>query len=964
MEEQGAKVDNSLLTPVVGGSGSNSIDSRRMRRSHTSKDFDMYLPESNDEASNSAEIFSTKIVAHTIPTESPLKRPHTPSAIPEPVEKRLQRPTNSNEEIPYPNTVATFAVDVSGSTKGRVLEEEKEAIRTLCGGLSRDAFIQADIIPWNNDVQPLICADELETLKSRGGTEPNKLNVSLEARTALSRCSAWFLLTDGEVDHLETRRFSNGICTTGLHGIPCVVILFGYMTARPVECNISVGLSVFSNAADCLFLFHDIDTTQVYILQSKGAFNAMLPSSLQELVLDTRTLWSDVPLFKYRQLFDLSLPARQQLQSDELLLQSRRKINLQDLYRNQIDSSTAGEILADKDNLQSVLLAAQIRGDDDHLRRWISEQSLSEENILLRERPDIDRRATNTMRALLSLLDRPIKDSEISVLQHDLRIAHRKNWAEFIWSLRTEDNERSERSSVVSIAMNRISSNRKEMDSGTNSPRILSPISSSRALKHNQYISHNNGPQNPYFPTSSSILPPSTPRPMHRFISGQSSAVRATQPDLRNVPPEITDSSDLRTLKSGLTGGNTGALYIQGYQHRPGEPIFEGTCPICEEDDVLLVLILKSPPTEISTPHFPRPNDRKGLAYPLAMGTYPETDILSSQISCDSCAYTMVQGKMAYDGDRVTAAIPIMQSAFSGEYQSTTSRLIDLALEKRFQKSSAELVFLSIIYSTLANLEGENVESRSEGLKKASSWIAETIQLPPCLSMSITGSTPQTSLDRNQMPMIEVLEDSIKDVEQPESPLLRYPVGGFVVLMLIITDLDLVKSTLVKSRQLAVWHRFLFHLVERHCALVAINPPTTILALQNIIGVSSADTDMDNLDDLHLKPITEIPIEHREKTKLQDEPRNVSTDSPIPVKSKVPAIDLSTVCQTHLLSEEDLEEFQRLGDLFEPVEDLCSAALHSFLRCLSQQVLAPSLAIDVFDKMRAQKDLHDVFVIS
>ena len=299
-----------------------------------------------------------------------------------------------------------------------------------------------------------------------------------------------------------------------------------------------------------------------------------------------------------------------------------------------------------------------------------------------------------------------------------------------------------------------------------------------------------------------------------------------------------------------------------------------------------------------------------------------------------------------------------MQPAFSGQYQLTTLGLIEDTLEKRFQKSSIELVFLSIIHSTLANLDGVNIVLRSEALTKASSWIAETTRLPPCLSMSITGSISQAN---DQMPMMEVLDHNLKGIEQPKSPLLQYPVGGFVVLMLVIKDMNQVK--LIKSCQLAVWHRFLFHLVERHCQLVALNQSKAILALQNILAVSSANTNVDNRNDHHLRPITELPGDPRDQTKLQDEPRNVLIDSSIPGESNVPSICLSTVCQTHLLAEEDLDEFRRLENLFEPVRDLCSAALHGFLKCLSEQAFGPSPAIDIFDTMRAQEDLHEVLVI-
>ena len=949
-EGPGVKDDKTLLTPTVEGSEKKLNQSLPRSAPNTSQDLNLHLTGSKDGPLSSFGVTSTKQgdsgsqilpskmgVTSTIPTESPLKRPDESSAIPIPIEKRLERPVNSTEDIPYSDTVATFAVDISGSTQGRVLEEEKETIKTLCGGLSRDASRHADIIPWNHDVQKLARADEIDTLTSVGGTEPSRLIVSPEARTALSKCSAWFLLTDGEISHRETRAFSQGICGTGLHGVPCVVILFGYKTARPVGCNISVGLSVFSNTADCLFLFHDIDTTQVYILQCKGVFNAVLPPDLHELALDARTLWNDVPLFKYRQLFDLPLPARQQLQSDELLLQSRRKINLQDLYTNQIDSSTAGEILSNNDNLQSVLLAAQVRGDDDNLRRWISEQSLGGQNILLRERPDIDRQAAIKMQAVLSLLARPIPDSETAAMQQDLRTAHCRNWVQFVSDLGVEYHERSARSTVVSGVMERISSNRREMDSGCHSPTILSPLMSfTPQSEDTQYHYFDDRPQDLCHPTPFLSTPPGAPRLTNRVF-------------------------DLLAVKARLVGENAGALYIPQYQYQQGDSVFEGTCPICGENDVILVFLLKLPPTDISTPKFPQPNDRKGLAYPLAMGTYPETDILSSQLSCDSCAYALVQGNMEYDGDKITAAIPVMQSAFSGRYQSTTSKLVDTALEKRFQKSSIELVLLSIIQGCLANLDGKNLELRSTALKKASCWIAKQTRLPLCLSMSITANTAQSDPHRDPMPMIEVLEVNIRHIEQPESPLLQYPIGGFVVLMLVTRDLKQVTS--VEACRLAVWQRFLFHLLERHCAFLVNNQSQAIRALQEIFTVSSANTDSDSADDRHLKPVAKIPNDSKEQSKLQDEPRDVLMDSPISAESKVPSVQLTTVCGTHLLSEEDLEEFQRLEDLFEPVESLCSAALHRFLKCLSQQVQTPSLAINLYDKMRAREDLHDIFVI-
>ena len=912
----------------------NPEPSRSSRAANTSEVPGLGLTESDSKLTNLAgnlsyanegELYGqnpsqNKKVRPTIPTESPLKRPIEPSAIPEPVEKPLQRPVNGSEEVLYCDTVATFAVDTSGSTEGKVLDEEKEAIKTLCSGLSRDAYSQATIIPWNHDVQGLNRADELEALFSDGGTCPSRLNASSKARMALSKCSAWFLLTDGQIDRQEIKDFSQGICDACLHGTPCVVVLFGYRSPRPSLCNISVGLSVFSNAADCLFLFHDLDSTQVYILQSKGVFNDLLPPGCHQPILDMKTLWSDLPLFQYRQLFDLPLPIRQELLPDELLLQGKRKIDLQDLYQNKVDSSTASEILANNDNLQSVVLAAQLRGDDENIRRWVSKQKVQAKNVLHCERPDVQHQADYSMRVLLSVLADPNPDRRrLNNLRHKLRTAHHKNWVKFVSKISAEHREELARNGIVSDVMNRIRSNRREMDSGLNSPNILSPVA-----------------RGSYCPT----------------FSSQSSYVQGTP-----LAP------DLLTLKSLLKEDNAGALYIEQYKYRPGPSNdgFERTCPVCEEEDVLLVFLLKSPPTDISTPMFPQPNARKGLAYPLAMGTYPETDILSSQVCCDSCAYIMISGKMEYCGDQVIAAVPIMQAAFSGEFESTTLDLIDIALQKRFQKTSIGLVFLSIIYSTLTEVDDKSFDLRSEALKTACSWILRKTCLPSCLSSSIASSTPTTSASSSPRPIIPVLEENIMNVQQPEPPLLQYPVGGFVVFMLIIRDFTRVGS--LKTFQLTVWHRFLFHLVEKHCALLAADQSRAILALQNILLHSSADPDTGYGNDLDTKHSPKMENEPGGASELLQDSVDVPIGSSIPGQPRLlTSTQLNTICGTHLLSEEDLDEFQRLEDLFEPVENLCSVALHHFLTYLLKEVTTPSLAIDVFDTMRAKENLHDVFL--
>ena len=240
---------------------------------------------------------------HSGPTESPLKRPVEADAAHSVVEQPLKRPGDDEEEISFASAIAAFAVDVSGSTEGKVLEEEKAVITSLCSGLFHHAKSQARILPWSLKAGPVLHSNQLNALLSGGGTDPNCMNNDFATSTALRKCSVWSLLTDGEISSNGVRNFSSGLCNSWLHGTPCIIVLFGYRNSRrprPSSCNVSVGLSVFSNAADFLFLFHDIDMAEVFLLQLKGKFNAILPHGHDRrdgLVFHETTLWCHLPSF-------------------------------------------------------------------------------------------------------------------------------------------------------------------------------------------------------------------------------------------------------------------------------------------------------------------------------------------------------------------------------------------------------------------------------------------------------------------------------------------------------------------------------------------------------------------------------------------------------------------------------------------------------------------------------------------
>ena len=164
---------------------------------------------------------------------------------------------------------------------------------------------------------------------------------------------------------------------------------------------------------------------------------------------------------------------------------------------------------------------------------------------------------------------------------------------------------------------------------------------------------------------------------------------------------------------------DTDVLFIPGYKYSRianSSAAFEGECPLCGDMNAILALLVKEPMTGLVTPGFPGPKSRGLLEFPLTIGMYPEAEVLSSFVCCDSCAYHLVKMRKSPYGEDILGAIPLIPEAFFGNFQQVTLDTLDNALSKRFEKSALEQVFLSILYSTLMNIKDDCEETEKTAL--------------------------------------------------------------------------------------------------------------------------------------------------------------------------------------------------------------------------------------------------------
>jgi hypothetical protein len=637
----------------------------------------------------------------------------------------------------------------------------------------------------------------------------------------------------------------------------------------------------------------------------------------------------------YGGLSQIDIPAPRKLDPGDILLQGNLTVRLNDIYNDTVDAATANELLENDDNLKTLLLTSEISGESNSVKNWIAKQKMKGRDMMHIPRPDVKSAASTYIRELLLLGVRTKDLNQKRSLQTKLRLAHKQNWVAFISDTDTERTRVLRREEVIHNALDRVAFNAVESSRGSWSTRMIAPISPG-------------GPKKSFVGRLSTVsTTPSATSPLANYqelakepyqrTPSSTSPMNPLPGQLQHHLSRPADSSSNREDSPAHFSSDTDILFIPGYKYNHGSDstaAFVGECPLCGDMKAILALLVKEPATEVVEPGFPEPNSRAMLEFPLSIGMYPEAEVLSSFICCDSCAYHLVKMRKSPYGENIVGAIPLVPEALSGKFQQTTLNTLDNTLSKRFDKSALEQVFLSIIYHTLMDLNDDCEDIEKRALHWAASLLSTLISVPSTLSA--TFNMGQLSLGGN-MHLRQVLSNSLDVLSKPSPPLLRYPLGGFVVMIQCMTDLGFDPRTVLLKN--AVFQRILYHIVEKyHESLIANGREITIKSFHSLTwspesqseAVASLGTPLsDDTFDIISVPLLSVPV--------------------------------SFLTDLDLLSVKDMEFLQKLGLLFVHVKDKCSFAIAVFLHILCREAWASSKPMEIFDRIRAQDAFCSVF---
>ena len=212
-------------------------------------------------------------------------------------------PDTSNVDVPTVSFGAAkkfFAVDVSGSTCGRIVEVEGQLVQNL-------SMNDADMVcRWDTacDQNPQVVsrlAPESYWI-SRGGTNPEVILQQPSALEQIRSCDLWLLLTDGEIPDRYVISLANHASSLYLTDIPVMLVFVSEgANVSPRATNISIAIPFFAVVNNAIIVHKNAQSGELFVVAAKGCFSALYPN--KDSLDDHLSSWDSLPKFADENMF-------------------------------------------------------------------------------------------------------------------------------------------------------------------------------------------------------------------------------------------------------------------------------------------------------------------------------------------------------------------------------------------------------------------------------------------------------------------------------------------------------------------------------------------------------------------------------------------------------------------------------------------------------------------------------------
>lgn len=850
-----------------------------------------------------------------------------------------QAPAQEQVSASFRQSKICICVDVSGSTYGPTLTAEIKAVKQVCSLIPQSMHGNITIIPWNDAPERPRPLSQIHTLESGGGTDPNVLLEDPECRILLQEADFWFLMTDGVINSSVVCQFARNLTDYAMHGKACIISVFGEKLMTPSHCNITVGLSVFAVSPHVAFLYTDVETSKTSLLSTKGCFSNLLPEGKRNPTLDYDTTWTDLPYVSYENLTRVSVPEAQKVGKDEVILQGDTRVNISNLVsRETIDEDLMRHIMLNEDNIKTIALTAKLRGESDKLIKWLDKVDAKIERDSMNEGTGHkgSQLLKDTESELVGLDGSHSSSGANTAMEYDAQHAYAPKFP----SIHKGYCYPSSYPTVPSASSEAIEAVRS-------SSAVMRSISDSSCLVETPSIGSSK------FKHLYSVKPSSESSLLHRGrpVKGKlpsaswkriqlplipSFSRNKKKPQWYDHPAELSNKNQDDNLNLAITG------FLKPTEAKDQYFL---DCPKCGKVRAVMALLLRARDQSIATKNLPPINSTSKLVYPLTMGNYPETDIISNTVVCDSCAAAMVKASMTLLEETIVAALPLVSY---NKNQEAWLQTINIATDRRFYRSDLPQVFLSIIYTKIERLLSET--SKFPGLQDALRWEANMIQCEVVIQSEKFLHADQLGAGLMHEVILRNFRDSLLHDKFPL--LLSYPLDGFIVANAALSNSRYSRVLIPTKRRAVVLLRFLYHLLENCRAYEQDNGSIQLHTAKTLILLRDDPNGPRSL----FKWGSLRNFSFRFDT-IQDLRRYLSSHA-IMDRYRL-SLTMADLLDTPLLTAAGLAAFRRLGPLFSWIESEAGNSIAVFVHYLMRLDIAPCVPSVQFQKLRERQELKE-----
>lgn len=330
------------------------------------------------------------------------------------------------EVINFEETKTVFAVDISGSVAGDILETEKYIVKYLA--TTPHHHEHSKVVAWDHAARLPISLSEVDSISASGGTSPHCILTQQESADVIEQSDIWFLITDGLIGQHDVENLAKLIQEKNIVHIPAVIIIVGVAPSSntpPGKVDTSVGAGVFHLVDHCLFLYANAkDWTsgiqQFYVLKTKACF-----AFLDSVLIDESVQWSDLPTVTIDVLSSMVLKkSKARVDGGVTRLNDSTYVSIDNLLSpsTTLTHDDLRDLFVDETARTSLLLACKVRGLLDSLLVLLNRYRIKGDAT------DKDVADVQAILRLLTKASQSTSPKEIIVdLQRQLREAYQRN---------------------------------------------------------------------------------------------------------------------------------------------------------------------------------------------------------------------------------------------------------------------------------------------------------------------------------------------------------------------------------------------------------------------------------------------------------------------------------------------------------------------------------------------------------